>query len=45
MDNTKVYCEIHPYEIITNICLKGTSYLIIDECFSGLCATCIESHT
>ena len=45
IDFGKLFCDIHPNEIITNFCSKGTLSDYLDCCQIGLCATCICTHT
>ncbi len=45
MEFSKLYCPIHRAEIITNFCNKGTQQLNIEECQTGLCASCVCTHT
>ena len=45
IDFGRIYCDLHPNELITNFCDKGTLLIDPDECMTGLCATCICSHT
>jgi hypothetical protein len=45
LDFSKMYCNRHSHELITNFCNKGLSYNNIDECLIGLCANCICTHT
>ena len=45
MDFSKLFCNIHPFEVVTNFCndCKYISYK--EKCLVGLCATCICTHT
>lgn len=45
IDFAKIYCNLHPHELITNFCSKGKSQTYIDECLVGLCANCVCTHT
>ncbi len=45
MDYSKLYCQEHPYELITNFCAEGMLVSNVDECLVGLCANCICTHT
>ena len=38
LDFNKLYCILHPLELITNYCND-------EKCLIGLCATCVCSHT
>lgn len=38
-------CKIHTDEFITNYCIRGTWWEILENCGLELCATCICEHT
>lgn len=45
LDFSKLYCQLHPYEMITNYCNDCNLLITLEKCLVGLCATCICSHT
>jgi hypothetical protein len=45
LDFSRTFCDLHPNDLVSNFCCKGTRPPHAEECNVALCATCICTHT